>query len=35
MPELDAAAIDQLFLQACTHNVWQDRPVSDETLRHI
>ena len=33
--QLDSTVIDQLFLQARTHNVWLDRPVSDETLRQL
>ena len=32
---LGAAALDQLFRTARTHNKWQDRPVSDETLREL
>lgn len=32
---LDDAALDTLFRQARTHNAWQDRPVSPETLRAI
>ncbi len=28
-------ALDQLFRQARTHNAWQDRPVSDETLHQL
>lgn len=32
---LDAAALDQLFRTARTHNKWQNRPVSDETLREL
>ena len=28
-------AIDQLFLEARTHNGWLDRPVSEETLRQL
>lgn len=32
---LDAAALDQLFRKARTHNGWQDKPVSDETLRAL
>lgn len=28
-------ALDQIFVQARTHNVWLDRPVSDETLHQI
>lgn len=30
---LDAAALDQLWLQARTHNVWLDRPVDPALLR--
>ncbi len=29
------ACLDQIFLQARTHNKWQDEPVSDETLRQL
>ncbi|KAA2213771.1 malonic semialdehyde reductase [Teichococcus oryzae] len=32
---LGAAALDQLFRTARTHNKWQDRAVSDETLRTL
>lgn len=32
---LDDAALDTLFLQARTHNAWQDRPVDDVTLRRL
>ena len=32
---LDQASLDQLFLEAHTHNTWQDRPVSDELLRRL
>jgi 3-hydroxypropanoate dehydrogenase len=32
---LDSHALDQLFYEARTHNVWLDRPVSDETLREL
>jgi 3-hydroxypropanoate dehydrogenase len=28
-------ALDQLFRTARTYSTWQDRPVSDETLRHL
>lgn len=35
MTPLDPSVLDQLFLQARTHNVWLDRPVSDETLHQI
>jgi 3-hydroxypropanoate dehydrogenase len=30
---LDDNALDRIFRQARTHNVWRDRPVSDELLR--
>ncbi len=32
---LSAAALDRLFNKARTANAWQDRPVSDETLRRL
>lgn len=32
---LTQAALDQLFLDAHTHNAWQDKPVSDELLRRL
>ncbi len=32
---LSAAAIDQLFLEARTHNAWLDKPVADETLHEL
>lgn len=32
---LDPSGQDLLFRQARTHNGWQDRPVSDETLREL
>jgi len=32
---IDAAGLDQLFREARTHNKWQDRPVSDETLHEL
>ncbi|MFC0220707.1 3-hydroxypropanoate dehydrogenase [Pseudochelatococcus lubricantis] len=32
---LDAAALDQLFLTARTHNKWRDIPVSDDLLRQV
>lgn len=32
---LDDAALDQLFREARTHYAWQDKPVSDETLRKL
>lgn len=34
-PVLDDNALNQLFLEARTHNVWLDKPVSDEQLRQI
>jgi len=33
--KLDQQTIDQLFLQARSHNGWQDKPVTDEQLREI
>jgi 3-hydroxypropanoate dehydrogenase len=33
--QLDANSQDILFRSACTHSVWQDKPVSDELLREI
>jgi hypothetical protein len=30
---IDAQALNQVFLDARTHNGWQDRPVSDDLLR--
>lgn len=33
--KLDQHAIDQIFLQARSHNGWQDKPVTDEQLRQI
>ena len=35
MAALEEAALRQLFLDARTHSAWQDRPVSDETLRQL
>ena len=35
MPTLDAAALDLLFLQACTQNGWLPTPVSDEELKRL
>jgi 3-hydroxypropanoate dehydrogenase len=35
MPALDAAAFDQLFRAARTHNAWQDQPVSDQTIHEL
>ena len=32
---LSPAALDQLFREARTQNKWQDKPVSDETLRAL
>lgn len=32
---LDSAALDVLFREARTHNVWTDRPVADETLEQL
>jgi len=32
---LNQQALDQLFLQARSHNGWQDKPVTDEQLREI
>jgi 3-hydroxypropanoate dehydrogenase len=32
---LDQAALDQLFLDARTHNAWQDRAVPDELLHRL
>lgn len=32
---LPKAPLDQLFLEARTHNAWLDEPVSDETLREL
>src|SRR5205807_4074340 len=32
---LNDEALDQLFREARTYNAWQDRPVSDETLRRL
>lgn len=32
---LNPAALDQLFREARTHNVWLEKPVSDETLRQL
>ncbi len=32
---LTPAAFDQLFLEAHTHNVWQDKPVADELLHRL
>ena len=35
MSELESSVLDQLFLQARTHNGWLDRPVSDETIYRL
>jgi 3-hydroxypropanoate dehydrogenase len=32
---LNSDALEQLFIQARTHNAWQDRPVTDDTLRQL
>jgi 3-hydroxypropanoate dehydrogenase len=32
---LDQACLNQLFLDAHTHNAWQDRPVADELLHRL
>ena len=32
---LDTAALDQLFVQAHTHNTFTDQPVSDATLHQL
>jgi 3-hydroxypropanoate dehydrogenase len=34
-PTLDPAALELLFLNARTHNGWQDRPVEDDLLRQL
>src|SRR5579864_432078 len=34
-PRLNNEALDILFRQARTHNVWLDKPVSDDTLRQV
>ncbi len=35
LPSLDDQALDQLFLEAHTHNAWQPREISEETLRKL
>ncbi|MBL9142022.1 MAG: malonic semialdehyde reductase [Phycisphaerae bacterium] len=35
MPTIDKTAQDQLFFNARTHNAWQAKPVSDQTLRDL
>ena len=35
MTTIDQTAIATLFTEARTHNVWQDRDVSEETLREL
>ncbi len=35
MPAVDEAALDTLFREARTHNSWQDRPVTDETIHQL
>jgi 3-hydroxypropanoate dehydrogenase len=32
---ISQACMDQIFLQARTHNKWQDKPVGDELLRQL
>ncbi len=32
---LDAAALDQIFSGARSHNVWQPEPLSEDLLRHV
>src|ERR1700693_1440711 len=32
---IDEAALNQIFLEAQSHNVWQSHPVSDETLQAL
>ena len=34
-PEIDAAALDQLFFDARSYNGWRDDPVTDEELRRL
>lgn len=34
-PALDAAALDQLFRNARTHNAWEDTPVTEDLLHQI
>jgi len=35
MPTLDTSALDQLFFQARTHTAWQDKSVSEDTLKQL
>lgn len=35
MDSLNQQALEQLFLNARTHNAWQNKPVSEETLRKL
>lgn len=35
LPSLDEHALAQLFLEARTHNAWQSREVSEQTLRKL
>ena len=35
MAALDQAALDQVFLEARTHNSWTSEPVADETIRTL
>ena len=32
---IDAAGLDLLFKEARTHNKWQDKPITDETLHEL
>jgi 3-hydroxypropanoate dehydrogenase len=33
--QIDGKALDQIFREARTHNIWLDKPVSDDTLREL
>jgi len=35
MPTLPQASLDQIFIQAHTHNVWQIKPITTETLTQL
>jgi 3-hydroxypropanoate dehydrogenase len=35
MSAIQSASFNQLFLEARTHNAWQNRPVSEDTLRQL
>ncbi len=35
MSEIDQASLEQIFLQARTHNAWQEKPVSNDALRRL